>query len=335
MAESQALRVVTVGLGPIGATTTRIVLERRSLRLVAAVDSDPAKQGRDLAEVLELEAPTGVIVGGDLAEALQRHEPDVLLLCTSSFFPEVRRDLLLAAAAGVDVVSSCEEMLLPDLSHPELAREIHEAAVAGGATLLGTGVNPGFVLDFLPVLATAVSREVVHVRGLRIVDAGTRRLPLQRKVGAGLSVDEFGERVAAGRLGHIGMRESVALVGRALGIELDEVTQTVEPVVADSDRSTRFLTIPAGSVAGIRNEGVGRQRGEVRVQLQLQMYVGAPEPRDEVFLLGRPNLHLRIDGGVAGDEATAAILVNSLRQVVAAPPGLKTVLDLPPPRLTP
>ena len=327
------LRVLPVGLGPIGLATVRLALSRRSLQVVGAVDLDPVKQGLDLAALLELPEPTGVAVTADLEEALARLRPDAVLLCTSSFLPAVREDLLRCARAGVDVVSSCEELLLPELQHPALAAEIDAAAREGGATILGTGVNPGFVLDFVPVIASAVAYEVRRVVGLRVVDAGKRRLPLQRKVGAGLTAEEFGARAAAGTLGHIGLRESVALVGRALGLALDEVTQTVEPVIAGEERRTAFLTVPAGAVAGIRNRGFGRARGETVVELDLQMYVGAPDPRDEIFLEGDPPVRLRFEGGIMGDSATAAILVNSTRQVVDAGPGLKTILDVAPPRL--
>lgn len=331
--DDSRLRVLPVGLGPIGLATVRLALSRRSLQVVGAVDLDPVKVGQDLGALLELPEPTGVAVTADLDEALASLRPDAVLLCTSSFLPAVREDLLRCARAGVSVVSSCEELLLPELQHPALAAEIDAAAREGGATILGTGVNPGFVLDFVPVVASAVAYEVRRVVGLRVVDAGKRRLPLQKKVGAGLTAEEFGARAAAGTLGHIGLRESVALVGRALGLALDEVTQTVEPVLAGEERRTAFLTVPAGAVAGIRNRGFGRARGETVVELDLQMYVGAPDPRDEIFLEGDPPVHLRFEGGIMGDSATAAILVNSTRQVVDAPPGLKTILDVAPPRL--
>jgi 2,4-diaminopentanoate dehydrogenase len=331
--DATPLRALAVGLGPIGLATTRLVLSRRSLQLVGAVDLDPAKEGRDVASLLELPAPSGVSVEADLDAALQRHRPDVVLLCTSSFVPAVREDLLRCCRAGVDVVSSCEELLFPELQHPALAAELDAAALAGGATLLGTGVNPGFVLDFVPVIASAVAYDVERVRGLRVVDAGRRRLPLQKKVGAGMTREEFVALAAAGKLGHIGLRESVAIVGRALGLDLDDVRQTIEPVLATEERRTAHLTVEAGRVAGIRNRGFGSKGGATVVELDLQMYVGAPDPRDEIFLTGDPPVHLRFEGGIFGDSATAAILVNSIRQVVDATPGLKTILDVAPPRL--
>jgi 4-hydroxy-tetrahydrodipicolinate reductase len=331
------LRTAVLGLGSIGLATARLVLDRRGMELAGAADADPAKAGRDLAELLGGGAPTGLVVERDFAALLARVRPEVVFLCTSSRLPEVADDVRRAARAGAHVVSSCEEMLLPDLQHPELARALDDAARAGGVTVVGTGVNPGFVLDFLPAVASAVCREVRRVVATRVVDAGTRREALQRKVGAGMEVAEFRRLAAAGRIGHVGMRESVALLGRALALDLDAVTQTVEPVVAERDLATRFFAIPAGRVAGIRNLGIGSrgggQGGERLVELRLEMFVGAPDPRDEIRLDGDPPVHLRLEGGVPGDDATAAILVNTARQAAAAAPGLKTVLDLPPPRL--
>ncbi len=329
----RALRILSVGLGPIGLEAARLVLAKRGLELAGAVDLDPAKTGRDLAELLETDESPGLRVERDLGAALERARPDVAILCTGSAVPEVLEDVERIVAAGAGVVSSCEELLWPTLQHPELARRLDAAAREGGAAILGTGVNPGFVLDFLPVALSGVSRRVERVRGVRILNAAARRLPLQRKVGAGLAVEEFRRLVAAGRLGHVGMRESVALVGHALGFELDEVSQTVEPVVTERRIETAHLVVEPGRAAGIRNLGFGRSRGETRVELVLEMYVGAPDPRDEIFLDGDPPLHLAIEGGTPGDAATAAILVNSLAQVAAASPGLKTVVDLPPPRL--
>ncbi|MCC6671225.1 MAG: dihydrodipicolinate reductase [Planctomycetes bacterium] len=327
------IRVVQYGLGPIGQAACKLALTRKNLQVVGAVDIDPAKQGKDLGELLGLGRKTGVVVSGDAAAVFAATRPDVAIHCTSSFLPNITDQLVQILGAGVDVVSSSEELLLPDLQHADLAKRVAQAAENGGATAVGTGVNPGFVMDFVPIVASAVCFDVRSVRCVRVVDAGTRRLPLQKKVGAGLTVAQFEAELATGRFGHIGIRESVAMIGRALALDLDGISHTVEPVLAREERKTRFLTVAKGQVAGIRNIGLGKRRGETVVELDLSMYVGAPDPRDEVHLAGEPSLKLVFEGGVPGDQATAAILVNTIPQVVAAPPGLKTILDIAPPRL--
>ena len=327
------LRIVSFGLGPIGLAAARLALQKQTIQLVGAIDVDPQKVGVDLGELLEPKQRTGIVVDGDAEAALRRLQPDAILHCTSSFMPMVKDQLLLAARCGVDVVSSTEELLVPEFQHQAIANEIDAAARQGGVSILGTGVNPGFAMDFVAVVASAVTFDVRSAHCVRVVDAGTRRLPLQRKVGAGLSAAEFERQLATGRFGHIGMRESVALLAKALGFQVDKIEQTVEPVLATEERKTPFLTVAKGQVAGIRNHGYGRRGTATLLHLDLSMYVGAPDPRDEVILDSTPPVQLRFHGGIAGDQATAAILVNNLHGVAAAPPGLRTVLDVAPPRL--
>lgn len=329
---SSALRIVSLGLGPIGLAAARLAAGKSGVQIVGAIDVDPDKVGRDLGELLEQD-PMYVAVEADIEAALKRLAPDAVIHCTSSFMPAVAEQLVTAARCGVNVVSSSEELLVPDLQHPDLAAEIDAAAREGGATVLGTGVNPGFAMDFVAVVASAVTFDVRSVQCTRVVDAATRRLPLQKKVGAGLTESEFKKQLDTGRFGHIGMRESVALVARGLGFEVDRIEQTVEPVIAAEDHKTPFLTVKEGQVAGIRNHGYGHVGQQTPIHLDLAMYVGAPEPRDEVVFDSTPPLRVAFPGGIAGDEATAAILVNSLSGVVAARPGLASVLDVAPPRL--
>lgn len=330
---TSVLRVVSFGLGPIGLAAARLALQKTSVQLVGAVDVAPGKVGKDLAELLELPNPTGVVVEADAEAALRRLQPDAILHCTSSFLSLVKDQLLLAARCGVNVVSSTEELLAPEVQHADLARELDAAAVAGGISFLGTGVNPGFAMDYLAAVVSAVTFDVKSVKCVRVVDAATRRLPLQRKVGASLSSAEFQKELATGKFGHVGLRESVALLARGLGLVVDRIEQTVEPVLAAEDHKTPFLTVKEGQVAGLRNHGYGYAGQQLLVHLDLAMYVGAPDPRDEIVLDSTPPVHLKFPGGIAGDQATAAILVNSLHSVVAAAPGLRTVLDVAPPRL--
>lgn len=329
------LRVLSIGLGPIGLATARLALQKSSLQLVGAVDVDPGKAGKPLADLLGAGFGNGITIEALAARAIERLRPELVLLCTASYLPEIRDDLLTAVRAGAHVVSSCEELLLPDLQYPELAQELDQAARAGGVSILGTGVNPGFVLDFLPVVASAVCGRVDRVRCVRVVDATSRRVPLLRKLGVGLDPEVFRRLASQGELGHVGIRESVALLGRALDFELDSVRQEVEPVLADRQCSTAVGLIEPGSVAGIRNRGCGETGRKLRIELLLEMVLGASEPRDELFLEGDPGLHLLVEGGIPGDEATASVLVNSIRQVVDASPGLKTVLEVLPPRALP
>jgi 4-hydroxy-tetrahydrodipicolinate reductase len=327
------VRVVSFGLGPIGLAAAKLALQKTSLQVVGAIDIDPMKVGKDLGDLLELGRTTGITVEAAAEAALRRLEPDVVIHCTSSFLPDVKDQLLLAAKCGVNVVSSTEELLVPGHQHPELAAELDAAAKLGGVTLLGTGVNPGYSMDFMAVIASAVTFDVQAVRCVRVVDAATRRLPLQRKVGAGLSKSEFNKLLESGKFGHIGMRESVALVARGLGFAVDRIEQTTEPVLAPEDHKTPFLVVKEGEVAGIRNQGFGYVGKRAVVHLDLSMYVGAPDPHDLVELESVPPVQLKFPDGIAGDQATAAILFNSLHGADAAAPGLQTVLDVPPPRI--
>lgn len=327
------LRVVSFGLGPIGLAAARLVLQKQSVQLVGAIDIDPAKVGKDLGELLELGRPTGIKVDGNAEAALRRLRPDVMLHCTTSFLPAVKDDLLLAARCGVDVVSSTEELVVPELQNPLLAKELDAAATAGGVAILGTGVNPGFAMDFVAVVASAVTFDVRSAKCIRVVDAASRRLPHLRKVGAGLTPAEFHRQLAAGRVGHVGLRESVALLGKALDLGVDRIDQTVEPVIAVEDHITPFLTVKDGQVAGLRYHGYGYAGKQVVVHLDLSMVVGAKDPRDEVLLDSTPPIHVRFQSGIAGDQGAAALLVNNLHGVAAAPPGLRSMLEVAPPRL--
>ena len=328
------LRVVSLGLGPIWLAAAKLLLQKTSLQLVGAIDSHPDKLGLDLSDLLGLAAPVGITVEADTDAALLRLKPDAVLHCTSSFLPAIKDQLLACARHGANVISSAEELLAPHHQHPELAAELHDAAVLGGVTLLDTGVNPGFAMDYLAVVASAVTFDVRSVKCIRVVDAATRREPLQRKIGAGLTKSEFLKQLDSGKFGHIGMRESVALVAAGLGFEVDRIEHTVEAVLAQEDHKTPYQIVKEGAVAGIRNRGYGYVGKVAVVQLDLAMYVGAPDPRDVIELESVPPVRMEFPGGIAGDEATAAILVNSVHGVVAAAPGLRTVLELPPPRIT-
>ena len=321
-------RIVLVGLGPIGAGVLRLVAERPGLQLVGAVDIDPDKAGRDAGEVCGLGTPLHVPVAATLGEALRGVQADVALLCTGSYLAQVAPQLEELIGHGLDVISTCEELAYARVHNPELSVRLDQLARERGVRVLGAGVNPGFAFDALVLTLSATCRHVTGVRATRVLDAGARRLPLQQKVGAGLSKQEFDALVAAGKVRHVGLLESLNLVADAFGWPLERTEELTEAVVAERDVQTAYLRVAAGQVAGVRQIGRGYRGGQAVIELELQMYVGAPESFDAVRVEGDPGIDMVIRGGIAGDPATVALTVNLIGSVRRAPPGLVTMKDL-------
>ena len=323
------IRVIQYGIGPIGASIVRLMRQKNSLEIVGAIDTDAKKVGRDLGEVVGAsDAPWGVLVSADAASVLAK-PADVVVHSTSSYLTSVMDQLLACLGAGLCIVSTCEELAYPFRKHPQLSKTLDEAAKEEGVALLGTGVNPGFVMDKLPLTLSAVSQWVDWVSTVRIVDASKRRLPLQKKIGAGMTPDEFRAQVAAGVIKHHGLPESIAMVADGLGFSLDDISETIEPMIAEEVIKTEFLEVEPGQVAGVHQVGRGTAAGQEKIFMELKMYVGAKNPADTVVLKGDPNLTLTIPGGTHGDVATAAVVVNAIPSILAANAGLRTSRDLP------
>jgi hypothetical protein len=323
------IRIVQFGVGPIGASIVRLIRQKASLEIVGAIDHDPAKVGRDLGEIVGAkDAPWGVGISAT-ASAVFEKPVDVVIHSTSSYLPNVMDELLACLSAGCCVVSTCEELAYPFWKHPSLSTKLDAAAKDEGVSLVGTGVNPGFVMDKLVLTLSAASQRVDFAKAVRIVDASKRRLPLQKKIGAGMTPEEFRRQVDAGVIKHHGLPESIAMVADGLGFVLDEITETIDPVIASEPVKTEFLEVAPGQVAGVHQIARGIDEGETKIFMELQMYVGAKEPSDTVELRGEPNLTLTIPGGTHGDVATAAVAVNAIPAILAAQAGLRTVRDLP------
>jgi hypothetical protein len=323
------IRVIQYGIGPIGASIARLMREKQAIEIIGAIDTDPAKVGRDLGEVTgATDAPWGVKVSADAKEVLEQ-AADVVIHSTSSSLPKVMDQLLACLEAESCIVSTCEELSYPQRTYPELAATLDKAAKDWGVALVGTGVNPGFVMDKLLITLAAVSQRIDHAKALRVVDASKRRLPLQKKIGAGMTVEEFRAQVKAGVIKHVGLPESVAMIADGLNLPVDEITETIEPKVATERVQTEYLTVEAGQAAGVHQIARGVGGGKELVYLELQMYVGAKEPADTLDLKGHPSISLVIPGGTHGDVATASVVVNSIPVILDAPAGLRTARDLP------
>lgn len=322
--------VGVIGLGPVGREVARVVAGKPWARLVAAVDVDPELAGRSLADFAGFEAAGIADPGVRISPSLEEAEAacDAVAHATVSDLERAAGQLEPILRAGVSTVSTCEELSFP--RDGELARRLDGAARDGGATVLGTGINPGFLLDTLPAALAVVCRKVSHIGASRVVDAGRRREPLQRKVGAGLEREEWEALREAGAIRHVGLPESARMLAAAVGwgdVEFSE--ETVEAVVSERDVTTEHLEVRAGTVAGVRQLVIGYRDGEEALRLELAMYVGAPDPRDAVTIRGTPPVEMEIAGGVHGDRATAAVVANMIPRVLAAAPGLATMVDLP------
>ena len=322
------IRVLIVGLGPIGASVAKQIVARKGFQLVGAVDIDPQKGGRDAGEVIGLERPLRVKVTSDISKTIKSAKPQVAVLCTSSSLKSVVGQFEDVLRHRVPIVTTTEEAAYPSRANRRLAARLDAAARKAKVAVLGTGVNPGFTMDALPIALTAVCERVDSIEVLRVQDARIRRLPFQQKIGAGLTKEQFEHRVAGGTVRHVGFTESIQMIADAMGWTLDRVTDEIEPKMAGADVASDLLSVRAGQVCGLIQRGTGYVAGEPRIRLRLEAYLGAPESYESVLIEGLPRIHSRIDGGVHGDIATASMAVNSIPAVLTAHPGFRTMRDM-------
>ena len=325
---SDTIRVIQYGLGPIGSAVARHVLERKGLLLVGGVDIDPAKVGQDIGEVIAAGRALGIPVDGTLADVLQRSKADLVLHTTSSYADDCKPQVLEILRAGLDIVSTCEELSFPWLAHAPDAAEIDAAAKKAGQTVLATGINPGFLMDSLPLCLTAICQSVDHIDVRRVQNASLRRGPFQAKIGCGMTVEEFAARMATGRMGHVGLRESVGMVLNTLGKELVRYEDEVKPIIAERVIETPFCRVAPGQVAGLQQAARAYTYEGEFMTLTFIAALDWPENLDAIRITGRPNLEVTLQG-TNGDIATVAIAINAIRRVREAPSGLFTMRDLP------
>jgi len=323
-----SIRVVHFGLGPIGAAIVQAVAAHPGFKIVGGIDSDPAKAGRDLGDVADLRGGRIGVKVEPNASRLKKMKPDVVVLCTNSSMKAVMPQLEAILKVKVPIVSTTEELAYPVYTNVRQASKVDKWAKKAKVAVLGTGVNPGFVMDALPITLTAACLRVDRVSVTRIQDARSRRLPFQQKIGAGLTTEQFQKRVEEGSIRHVGFTESIAMIADSLGWTLDRISDKVEPKLAQVTISSEYLAVDPGYVCGIVQEGIGYRKKEPVIRLYMEAYLGAPEPLDAIEIDGSPRLSVRIPGGLHGDTATAAMVVNSIPKILEAEPGLHTMLDM-------
>jgi hypothetical protein len=322
------IRIVQMGLGPIGSAIARRVAHHNDFRLVGAIDTDVTKVGKDVGDVVGAD-PTNMQVAATV-DVVEKVRPDVVVNATSSSISVIAPQISDVLDLGVSVISTCEELAYPIPSHREIARELDDKAIASSARVLGTGANPGFVMDFLPAMLSLASGRIQAVRVCRVVDTGKRRSQLRQKTGAGLSLAEFQSRVATKSIGHVGLLQSIYLLAAGLGLVIQQTDEQIEPILVERETSVDDVSLFPGDVAGVHQTATGVVDDESRITLDLWMSVAAKAPRDEIELLGDNPMSLRVSGGILGDTATVAIVLNCIPRLLTLQPGLLTMLDVPP-----
>jgi hypothetical protein len=327
------IRIVLFGVGAVGALIGKFLLEKEGVEIVGAVDTARDKVNRDLGEVLGLQRKLGVTVTDDADSLFKRTKPDIAVHATSSFLRDTYPQIAAIVKKGVNVVSTCEELSYPYSAEPELARKLDQLASKNDVTVLGTGINPGFLMDTLVVTLTAPCQKIEKIEAKRVMNAATRRLPFQKKIGAGLTVEEFKRKIENKHItGHVGLEQSIRMIADALAWKLDRViVDPVEPVVAKRSTESKDIKVKPGNVAGLRQKARGIINGKEVITLDFQAYLGAEEEFDAVKIKGVPDVNQKIQPCVHGDMGTIAMVVNSIPKVINAEAGLLTMKDLPVP----
>jgi len=321
------VKVVQYGLGSLGIEIVKVLHERKELKLVGAVDIDPSKIDKDVG-MLVLDRKLGVKVSS-MDEALKK-KPDIVLHATTSYLDNAFEHISAIVKKGVSVISTCEQLVYPYTSstNVKLAKKLDLLAKKHDATVLGVGVNPGFMMDALVLALTGLCNKVERIRVERVVDVAKRRKALQEKMCLGLTSQEF-EKVKK-KVGHVGLLESAKMICDTLKVKV-MFASNIRPVVANRTFASSELVIEQGQIAGLEHRLVGKSGNRKFIELILYMFAGASE-FDLIEIEGTPPISIRTNG-IQGDQATISLLLNYIPIVMNAKSGLVTVKDLPLPHL--
>ncbi|MCX8193592.1 MAG: dihydrodipicolinate reductase [Nitrososphaeria archaeon] len=326
------VKFAVYGIGPIGSLLARYGLERNWMELVAAFDIDPLKIGRDIGEVIGLREKIGIIVEKDAREGLKKTRPDIVLHATGSYLDKIYKQIMDAVEIGADVISTCETLSYPYYRYPSLSQKLDDEAKKNDSTILGTGVNPGFLLDLLPAVMSSPCLKVEKIIARRILDASKRRESFRKKIGLGLEKSVFDEKIKNGELtAHVGYAESICLIADAIRLRLDSVEEHQEALIAEQKIEMNEIKVELGRVRGVRGYGLGLKDGKEVIKIEFIAALGVDEEFEEIVIEGIPKIVWRNSYGTPGDQATVAMVLNYVPIVIESEPGLKIITQLRPP----
>jgi len=333
----RSVKVALYGVGAVSSLIAKALLQKKGVEIVSAIDIADDKVGRDLGEVLGLSHKLGLKIVKDVRDAFSGVKPDIIIHATSSSLEQVYPQISASLREGVDAISTCEELAYPYLKNRAIAEELDKLAKQYGVSVLATGINPGFLMDTLPITMTGVCLEVKRIKVTRMMNSGRRRIPYQKKIGTGLSEGEFREKIDKEEItGHVGLDVSIAMIADSLGWELDKIiVLPPKPIIASRTIETSYTTVKKGCVAGLKSTAYGVRYGEKVIELEFISHAEVEEEYDSTEIEGLPDMKVKIEGGIHGDIGTTAMIINSIPKVMNAPPGLHTMKDLPIPSATP
>jgi hypothetical protein len=330
------VQVVLYGVGAVGSMFARSLLEKDGVEIAGAIDVAKDKVGKDLGDVIGLGKKVGIKISNDTDATLSNIKADVAIHATSSFLKDTFPQITSIVKHGVNVISTCEELSYPYLTEPKLAKELDTIAKKHDATVLGSGINPGFLMDVLVITLTAPCQEIEKIEATRVMNAAIRRVTFQKKIGAGLTTKEFEKKIRKKEItGHVGLEQSIAMIADALAWKLDKIiAESVEPVIAKKPVASKDILVDAGKVAGLKQKAKGIKGTKEVIILEFQAYIGAQEEYDAVTIKGVPPINQKISPCVHGDVGTIAMVLNAIPRVINAQAGLFTMKDFSIPSAT-
>ena len=323
------INVLQIGFGPLGIQIGKYIAQKSTIKTVAGVDINPSLKGKLLSN-LDKDLSNDVTIFSSVKEAVNflAKKPDVAIITTVSSLEKLIPQVEEVAKFGIPIISTCEELSFPWKLQPKLSDKLDAICRKYNVACLGTGVNPGFLMDYLPSVFTSISKEIEHITVERIQDATPRRVPFQQKIGAGLTLDEFKKKEATGTLRHVGLQESVYLLANSIGLELDNVTESLQPVIAEKAVSSLAINVQKGDARGVEQIAYGYKNDVQKIKMHFKAALGEEKSFDKVTIKGVPNFSSEIEDGINGDIATCAITINCINSILKASSGLQTMATI-------
>ncbi|MDL2212160.1 hypothetical protein LJB88_04715 [Erysipelotrichaceae bacterium OttesenSCG-928-M19] len=334
----EKVKVLIWGFGAMGSGMASMLLKKEGVEIVGICDAHPDRVGKNFKDVLNVTSNhPNVVINKDIDEVIAGAKADVALLATDSFTKNAYDKIVKLLEKKINVVSTAEEMAYPYVNEPELAKKMDEIAKANGVSVLGTGINPGLIMDLLAVCLTGCMEEVDHVTCRRVNSLSPFGPAVMEEQGVGMELDTFNELNAKGELaGHVGFRESVGMMAAALGFKVDQFEQQMKPIVTDVDRKSPYGFAAAGNLAGVNMTAQGYENGVEKFDMQhpqqIEPQLGGVDTGDYIVIKGTPEVNMAITPEVDGGIGTIAMCVNMIPHVINSDAGLKTMIDLPVPR---